>query len=99
MSKGVGEVELGDYSVTSPPAVLNDRIIVGSAIGDNRGVNLEKGIVRALDARTGAVLWLWDPLFPDRQATPQRLPGAVTAIKTPVQRMPGRRCRQMPSAI
>ncbi len=62
LSKGVGAVELGDYSVTSPPAVLKDRIIVGSAIGDNRGVNLEKGIVRALDARTGAVLWLWDPV-------------------------------------
>ena len=62
LSKGVGQVELGDYSVTSPPAVLGDRIIVGSAIGDNRATDLERGIVRALDARSGEILWLWDPI-------------------------------------
>jgi quinoprotein glucose dehydrogenase len=62
LSKGVGQVELGDYSVTSPPAVLGDRIIVGSAIGDNRATDLELGIVRALDARSGEILWLWDPI-------------------------------------
>ena len=61
-----GEVELGDYGVTSPPAILGDSIIVGSAVGDNRAVELEKGIVRALDARTGAVRWLWDPIPRDR---------------------------------
>ena len=55
-------LELGQYSVTSPPAVIGDLIIVGSAIGDNRATNLERGIVRALDARTGAVKWLWDPI-------------------------------------
>ena len=62
LRKGVGQVELGDYSVTSPPAVLGDRIIVGSAIGDNRATDLERGIVRALDARSGEILWLWDPI-------------------------------------
>ena len=62
LSEGVGAVELGQYSVTSPPAVIGDLIIVGSAIGDNRATNLERGIVRALDARTGAVKWLWDPI-------------------------------------
>ena len=59
-------MELGDYGVTSPPAILGDSIIVGSAVGDNRAVELEKGIVRALDARTGAVRWLWDPIPRDR---------------------------------
>ncbi|MDA1075462.1 MAG: pyrroloquinoline quinone-dependent dehydrogenase [Proteobacteria bacterium] len=62
LSIGVGSVSTGDYSVTSPPAVLADRIIVGSAIGDNRAVDLERGIVRALDAKTGQVLWIWDPI-------------------------------------
>jgi quinoprotein glucose dehydrogenase len=62
LSEGVGAVELGQYSVTSPPAAIGDLIIVGSAIGDNRATNLERGIVRALDARTGAVKWLWDPI-------------------------------------
>lgn len=62
MSIGVGNVSLGDYGITSPPAVMGDQIIVGSAIGDNRAVESERGIVRALDVRTGAINWLWDPV-------------------------------------
>lgn len=62
LSIGVGAEDIGDYGVTSPPAVMGDRLIVGSAIGDNRAVESERGIVRALDARTGALLWLWDPI-------------------------------------
>lgn len=62
MSLGVGDVDIGDYGITSPPAVMGDRLIVGSAIGDNRRVQSERGIVRALDVRTGALVWLWDPV-------------------------------------
>jgi quinoprotein glucose dehydrogenase len=51
-----------DYLVTSPPAVVDGKIIVGSSIGDNRAVNLELGTVRAFDARTGKLLWSWDPI-------------------------------------
>lgn len=54
--------EPGEYMVTSPPAVYRDLIIVGSAIGDNRAVELERGIVRAFDARTGLQRWSWDPI-------------------------------------
>ena len=39
LSKGIRNFREGQYSVTSPVAVLQDRIIVGSAIGDNGGVN------------------------------------------------------------
>jgi quinoprotein glucose dehydrogenase len=51
-----------DYLVTSPPAVVDDRIIVGSSVGDNRAVAVELGTVRAFDARTGKLLWSWDPI-------------------------------------
>ena len=54
--------ERGQYLVTSPPAVYRDVIIVGSAIGDHRAVELERGIVRAFDARTGVQRWVWDPI-------------------------------------
>jgi len=54
--------EVGQYAITSPPAIAGDRLIVGSAIGDNSAVGLERGIVRALDARTGETLWSWDPI-------------------------------------
>lgn len=62
LSRGVGSVELGEYSITSPPAILGELVIVGSAIGDNRATNLERGIVRALDAQSGSIKWLWDPI-------------------------------------
>lgn len=57
--------EVGQYAITSPPAIAGDRVIVGSAIGDNSAVGLERGIVRALDARSGQMLWSWDPLPTD----------------------------------
>lgn len=55
----------GDYQVTSPPAIINDLVVVGSSIGDNRAVELERGTVRAFDARTGALRWSWDPIPTD----------------------------------
>ncbi|HZF39400.1 MAG TPA: PQQ-binding-like beta-propeller repeat protein, partial [Blastocatellia bacterium] len=51
-----------NYQVTSPPAVIGDAIVVGSSVGDNGGVELERGVVRAYDARTGKLLWNWDPI-------------------------------------
>lgn len=55
----------GEYAVTSPPAIYKDVVITGSAIGDHRGIELERGVVRAFDARTGALRWSWDPLPSD----------------------------------
>ena len=62
LSKGVGEVQRGMYSVTSPPVIIGDVLVVGSAIGDNRRVESERGTVRAYDARNGTLLWSWDPI-------------------------------------
>jgi quinoprotein glucose dehydrogenase len=50
------------YLVTSPPAIVDGKVIIGSSIGDNRAVLEELGSVRAFDARTGALLWSWDPI-------------------------------------
>ena len=62
LTRDVRVVERGAYLVTSPPAVIGDSIIVGSAVGDNRGVELERGVVRAYDSRAGKLLWSWDPI-------------------------------------
>jgi quinoprotein glucose dehydrogenase len=56
------DAEWRNYLVTSPPAILDDLLIVGSSIGDNRAVNEELGIVRAFDARDGELRWQWDPI-------------------------------------
>jgi quinoprotein glucose dehydrogenase len=55
----------GWYHMTSPPAVIDDLVIVGSAIDDNHRVDMARGVVRAYDARTGALQWSWDPLPPN----------------------------------
>jgi quinoprotein glucose dehydrogenase len=52
----------GEYEETSPPAIIDDLVIVGSAIGDNRAVDEPLGTVRAFDARTGALRWSWNPI-------------------------------------
>ncbi|MGA9770281.1 MAG: pyrroloquinoline quinone-dependent dehydrogenase [Blastocatellia bacterium] len=62
LTRDVRLVDRGDYQVTSPPAVIGNLLIVGSTLGDNRGVELERGIVRAFDARTGKLQWSWDPI-------------------------------------
>ncbi|MGE0887557.1 MAG: pyrroloquinoline quinone-dependent dehydrogenase [Blastocatellales bacterium] len=54
-----------NYQVTSPPAIIGDLVIVGSAIGDNGGVEMERGVVRAYDAMTGKLRWSWDPIPKD----------------------------------
>lgn len=65
MTENVRPTEPGEYTITSPPVVFGNSIVVGSAIGDNGGVELARGIVRALDAHTGRVLWKWDPIPKD----------------------------------
>ncbi len=58
----VGQVETGEYEVTSPPVAIGDVVVVGSAQGDNRRVELEKGDVRGFDARTGELRWTFQPI-------------------------------------
>jgi quinoprotein glucose dehydrogenase len=48
--------------MTSPPAVIDDEVIVGSAINDNQRVDMPAGVVRSFAARTGALRWSWDPI-------------------------------------
>ena len=57
-----GPEYVGEYQQTSPPAVIGDLVIVGSAIADNNRVDAPSGEVRAFDARTGKLRWKWDPL-------------------------------------
>jgi len=55
----------GQYHMTSPPAVVDDLVVVGSAIDDNSRVDMPSGVVRAFDTRTGALRWSWEPLPPN----------------------------------
>src|SRR5580704_5598020 len=73
----LGQVNLRDvpgyragwYHMTSPPAVIDDLVIVGSAIDDNQRIAMPAGVVRAFDARSGALRWSWDPIPTSAPAT------------------------------
>ena len=53
------------YEVTSPPAVVGDLVITGSAVADNTNLAPASGEVRAFDARTGVLKWTFDPIPQD----------------------------------
>lgn len=53
---------IGSIQVTSPPAVINDLIVIGSSMGDNGRIDYPPGVVRAYNAKTGKLRWSWDPI-------------------------------------
>ena len=69
LTRGIRIRDRAAYLVTSPPAIYANVVIVGSAIGDNRAADLERGVIRGFDAVSGALLWSFDPL-PDSPAHP-----------------------------
>jgi len=68
------------YEQTSPPAVVGDVIVVGSAIADNSRPDPASGEVRGFDARTGALKWTWHPIPQDSTDAAYRTwPAGATA--------------------
>ena len=58
----VNIIRVGEYEETSPPAIVDDLVVVGSAIADNDRVDSPSGLVRAFDGRTGELRWKWESL-------------------------------------
>lgn len=58
----VAPTGFADYAITSPPAVIGDAVVVGSAVADGTDKPHPSGEVRAFNAVTGALLWTWDPV-------------------------------------
>ncbi|MFL6428403.1 MAG: pyrroloquinoline quinone-dependent dehydrogenase [Acidobacteriaceae bacterium] len=77
-SRNVGEHPQGWYHMTSPPAVTDDLVIVGSAIDDNNRADMPSGVVRAFDARTGVLRWSWDPI--PRNPQPSSASGTASGV-------------------
>jgi quinoprotein glucose dehydrogenase len=69
LTHGVRIRDRGAYLVTSPPVIRGGVLIIGSAIGDNRATDVERGVIRGFDVRTGALRWTFDPL-PDSPSHP-----------------------------
>jgi quinoprotein glucose dehydrogenase len=69
--RGVPGYRAGWYHMTSPPTVIDDLVVVGSAIDDNQRAAMPAGVVRAFDVRTGALRWSWDPIPTSPPADPK----------------------------
>jgi quinoprotein glucose dehydrogenase len=67
---GLGDVPPGSYGVTSPPVVSHGRLVVGARVADNVSIDMPSGVVRAYDAKSGALAWAWDIGRPDRSGAP-----------------------------
>lgn len=80
LAGGVKIRDPGDYQVTSAPAIVKNLVITGSSIGDNRAVSVERGMVRAFDARNGQLRWSFDPIPWGLKTTPRT--GAGNAWST-----------------
>jgi quinoprotein glucose dehydrogenase len=55
----------GLYGVSSAPTIVGDKVITGSKIIDFHHVDMPGGVVRALDARSGAVVWAFTAASPN----------------------------------
>jgi quinoprotein glucose dehydrogenase len=68
LTEGMGLRERGYASNTAGATVAGGLLIVGQQVSDNQRRDAPSGVVRAYDARTGALRWAWDALRPDPQA-------------------------------
>jgi len=73
----------GEYQVTSPPVVVGDVVVVGSAVSDNARIDAPSGVVRGFDARTGTLRWAWDLAPPDFDYETGLVSDAGYALGTP----------------
>jgi quinoprotein glucose dehydrogenase len=64
LNQGIGKTVTGFLAVTSPPAIIDGVAVIGHKISDGQDYRAPSGLVRAFDAITGQVKWVWDPARP-----------------------------------
>ncbi len=60
LAEGLGDYEAGSSYTTSPPVIIGDVAVLGAYVRDNFRTGEASGVVRAIDAVTGKLLWAWD---------------------------------------
>lgn len=63
-SAGMSRHDPMEYGITSPPAILGDKLITGAMVLDNMRTDAPGGIVRAYNVRNGALEWVFNPVKP-----------------------------------
>ncbi|MEB3766676.1 membrane-bound PQQ-dependent dehydrogenase, glucose/quinate/shikimate family [Acinetobacter sp. MD2] len=64
LNDNIGKTITGFVAVTSPPAIIDGVAVIGHKITDGEDYRAPSGLVRAFDAVTGQVKWVWDPARP-----------------------------------
>jgi quinoprotein glucose dehydrogenase len=82
LKKDLGSVNPGEYSLPSPPVIIGDRIVTGAGVLDNTRADIAAGVIRAFNARTGALEWAWNPLMPGKTDADLAPPGEKYARGT-----------------
>jgi quinoprotein glucose dehydrogenase len=70
LTAGMGLVKPGFYYVTSPPAIVRGKAVVGGLVWDNVERGEPSGVVRAFDTTTGVLSWAFDVGRLDRTTLP-----------------------------
>lgn len=83
LREGIGDAPPWEYHPTSPPPVVRDKVVIGALIADNVRTDAPGGVVRAFDARTGALAWAWDPVPPGYDVKSDPATGRHYASGTP----------------
>ena len=84
LQAGVGQLSWAqEYQVSSPPAVVGDVVVVGSAVADNQRIDAPSGVVRGYDVRSGELLWAFDLAPPDFDYATGLVSDAGYALGTP----------------
>lgn len=71
----------GYYYVSSAPALVRGKIVIGGWVTDGQFWGEPSGVIRAFDAVTGKLSWAWDMGQPDRIGAPP--PGETYTPATP----------------
>ncbi len=66
LKAGLGDVQPGEYYMTSPPLVIGDLALTSAFVKDVQRLDAPSGAVRAFDARTGELKWVFDPVPPEK---------------------------------
>ncbi|WP_454883152.1 membrane-bound PQQ-dependent dehydrogenase, glucose/quinate/shikimate family [Sphingomonas oryzagri] len=72
LATDMGQVDKGFSYVSSAPAIVRGRVVIGGWIADNQYVGEPSGVIRAFDAETGAFAWAWDMGRPGVHTEPGR---------------------------
>lgn len=70
LTVGMPRAERGYYHVTSAPALVRGKVVLGGWVTDGQYWGEPSGVIRAYDAQTGRLAWAWDIGAPQRSGAP-----------------------------